>query len=80
MYIYQNELALAFNIIWLMEIVNVEIEEQFLIKYYMIKHLILLKIENIMDINVDFLQWFINFLIEKLQVEQLKMKLFLIKN
>ena len=33
-----------------------------------------------MDINVDLLQWSINFYIKKLQVEQLKTKLFLIKN
>ena len=31
----------------------------------MIRHLILLKIQNIVDINVDLLQWFINFLIKK---------------
>ena len=31
----------------------------------MLKHLTLLKIRNIMDINVDLLQWFINFLIKK---------------
>ena len=30
------------------------------------------KIRNMMDINVDLLQWFINFLIEKPLVEQLK--------
>ena len=33
-------------------------EEQLLIKYYVIKHLILLKIQNTMDINMDLLQWF----------------------
>ena len=33
-----------------------------------------------MDINLDLLQWFINFLIKRLQVEQLKTKIFLIKN
>ena len=33
-----------------------------------------------MVINVDLLQWFINLLIKKLLVEQLKMKLYLIKN
>ena len=38
----------------------------------------LLKIQNLMDINVDLLQWFINFLIEKLLVAVLK--IFLIKN
>ena len=31
----------------------------------MIKHLILLKIKNTMDINVDVLQWFTNFMIKK---------------
>ena len=39
-----------------MEILKVYIEEQLLIKYYVIKHLILLKIQNMMDINVDLLQ------------------------
>ena len=33
--------------------------------YYVIKHLILLKIQNMMDINVDLLQWSITFLIKK---------------
>ena len=32
----------------------------------MIKHLILLKIRNMMDINADLLQWFMTFLIKKL--------------
>ena len=31
----------------------------------MLKHLTLLKIRNIMSINVDLLQWFINFLLKK---------------
>ena len=31
----------------------------------MIKHLNLLKIQLMMDINAEFLQWFINFLIKK---------------
>ena len=34
-------------------------------KYGVIKPLILLKIQNMMDINVDLLQWSINFLIKK---------------
>ena len=38
----------------------------------------LLKIQNLMDINVDLLQWFINLLIEKLLVAVLK--IFLRKN
>ena len=47
---------------------------------WLMKHLILLRIRNMMDINVGFRRWFINFLIKKLLVEQLKMKLFLTKN
>ena len=35
---------------------------------------------NMMDINVELIQWFIDFLIKNLQVEQLKRKIFLIKN
>ena len=35
---------------------------------------------NMMDINVELIQWFINFLIKNLQVEQVKRKIFLIKN
>ena len=31
----------------------------------MIKHLVLLKIQNMMDTNTDLLQWFINFLNRK---------------
>ena len=52
------------------------LEEQFLIKYCVIKHLILLKIQNMMDINVDLLQWFTNFLIKKLLLVVSKMRIF----
>ena len=46
--IYQNELdKLAFNMTWLMEILKIYLEEQLLIKYCVIKHLILLKIRKI---------------------------------
>ena len=44
------------------------------------KHLTLLNIQNMMDINVDLLQWFINFLIKELLVEQLKMKIYPLNN
>ena len=37
-------------------------------KYYAIKHLILLKFQNMMDINIDLLQSFIMFLIKSLLV------------
>ena len=59
-----------------MEILKIELDEQLLIKYYMIKHLILLKIQNMMDINVDLLQWSINFLIKKLLALVLKIIMF----
>ena len=42
-------------------------EKRLLIKYY-IKHLILLKIRNLMDIKEVLLQWFINLWIRSLQV------------
>ena len=51
------------------------IEKQLMIKYYLIKHLILLKIRNMMGINVDLFPWFRNILIKRLMVEQLKMTL-----
>ena len=38
----------------------------------LIKNLILLKIQNMMDINVELLQWFINVLIKKLLVVVIK--------
>ena len=48
-----------------MEILIIQLEEQLLIKYCVIKHLILLKIQNEMDIKEVLLQWLINFLIKK---------------
>ena len=52
------------------------------IKHYciVIKHLILLKIQNMMDIKEVLLQWFINFLIENTSGGAIKMKLCLINN
>ena len=41
-----------------------DLEEQILIKYYVIKLAMLQKIINMMDVNVELLQWFINFLIK----------------
>ena len=41
------------------------------IKYYVIKHLILQKIQNMMDVNLDLLQLSINFLIKELLIEHL---------
>ena len=42
-----------------------EILKQLLIEYYVVKHLILLKIQNMMDIIEDLLQWYIHFLYKK---------------
>ena len=36
----------------------ISLEEQILMKYCVIKHLILLNLQNTMEINVDLLQWF----------------------
>ena len=47
-----------------MQTLKIELKEQLLIKCYVTKHLILLKIRNIMDIHVDLLQWSINLLIK----------------
>ena len=44
-----------------MAVLKILMEEQLLIKYYAIEHFILIKIQNIMDINVALLQRFINF-------------------
>ena len=65
---------------WFMKILKIYLEEQLLIKYCMIKHLILLKIQNMMDIKEVFLQSSTNFLIKKLLEAVLKMKIFLIMN
>ena len=58
-----------------MDILRICSEEQLQIQYYVIKHLILLKIQNMMDINADWLQWFMTFLIKKLLVVSLKIKI-----
>ena len=57
-FIKKHEINPAFIIIWFMEILKTFLKEQFLINYHIIKQLILLKIQNVMDINLDLLQWF----------------------
>ena len=80
-YIYQNELDKAcFQLDRLMEILNIYLEKQILMKFYLIKHLISQKIQNMTDIKRVLLQWLINFLMKRLQVVLLKVKLFKIKN
>ena len=50
---------------WLMEILNIYLEEQLLLKYYVIKHLIFQKIQSMMDIKEVLLQLFTNFFDKK---------------
>ena len=56
---------------WLMKTLKIELEEQILTKYYVIKHFSL-KIQNLMDIHVDVFQRFI----EKCLVVVLKLRIF----
>ena len=57
---------------WLIEISKIKLEEQVLIKYYVLKYLILPKIQNIIDIKGVLLQRFINFKIKKLSSGDVK--------
>ena len=80
-YIFQNELAKAcFQHARLMEILKIQLEKQLLIKYDVIKNLILLKIRNMIDINVDLLQWSTSILIKRILVMASKMRIFRTKN
>ena len=47
-------MELAFNMIWSMKILKMYQGEPLLINSYVIKHLILLKIQNMRDINGNF--------------------------
>ena len=57
---------------WLIETSKIKLEEQVLIKYYVLKYLILPKIQNIIDIKGVLLQRFINFKIKKLSSGDVK--------
>ena len=60
-YIYQNELGKAcFQHDMAYGNFKDLLEEQLLIKYYVIKHLILLKFQNIVDVKEVLLRWFLN--------------------
>ena len=52
----KRELKLSFNMTWFIETLRICLEEQLLINYYVIKHLILPKKQNMMDINEHMLQ------------------------
>ena len=55
-----------------MEILKIQIEKNLQINDYVIKHLIFVKIRNMMDIDVHLSEWCMIFLIKKLLVEQSK--------
>ena len=54
------------------EILKIKLKEQPLIKHYVIKHLILLKIRNIMDIEEGLLQWVYKFFNKKTSGNSIK--------
>ena len=66
-FIKMIQIKLGFSMIWLMEILKIEIEDHLLMKYYAIKLLVLLKVLNMMVIDIDLLQSSINFLIKNLR-------------
>ena len=60
-YIYQNQLGKAcFQHDMAYGNFKDLLEEQLLIKYHVIKHLILLKFQNIVDVKEVLLRWFLN--------------------
>ena len=63
---------LVFNMTRFMEILKIKLKEQPLIKHYVIKHLILLKIQNIMDIEEGLLQWVYKFFNKKTSGNSIK--------
>ena len=64
-FIKSGEIKLPFNIIWLLELLNIYLEEQLQIKYYVIKHLIFLKFIVMMDSKEVYIPWFITFFDKK---------------
>ena len=72
--IKENYIKLLFNMTWLMEILKIYLKEQLLEKHSVIKHLVLLKIQNMMNIKEVLLQSSINVLIKKVLGVVLKIK------
>ena len=64
-FIKTNWTKLAFSMTRLMEIFKTYLKQP-LVAYCIIKNLLLLKIQNMMNINIDLLQWFIHFLLKGL--------------
>ena len=76
-FIKTNLIKLAFNMTWLMEILSICLEGQLLIWHYMIKHFILLKNQNMINIKEVLLSFLIKI---SISVVVLKMKNCQIKN
>ena len=68
--------SLFVNMKWLTEISKICPEEHLLIKYYVIKYLLLIKIQNINRYQRGITSMVYNFLIKRLLVMLLKVKLF----
>ena len=68
--------SLFVNMKWLTEISKICPEEHLLIKYYVIKYLLLIKIQNIKRYQRGITSMVYNFLIKRLLVMLLKVKLF----
>ena len=64
-----NQAKPSLSMIWVTEILKIYQEEQLLKKYNIINHLILLKIQNVMNIKVVLLPQFTNFLLQCLQIK-----------
>ena len=63
-----NQIKLVFNMIWVIEILNIQQKERLLIKFSGIKHLKLIKIQNRMGIKVILILRFRNSLMKSLRV------------
>ena len=63
-----NQIKLVFNMIWVIEILNIQQKERLLIKFSGIKHLKLIKIQNRMGIKVVLILRFRNSLMKSLRV------------
>ena len=63
-----NQIKLVFNMIWVIEILNIQQKERLLIKFSGIKHLKLIKIQNRMGIEVVLILRFRNSLMKSLRV------------
>ena len=79
-FIKTNQKKLVFNMMWLMEILKIYLEKQLLIKYYVIKHLILQKIIKYDRYERRLASVFYKIFIKTLQVVMLKVKLYQTKN